>query len=274
MSFSLTMSRSFAVQLDFGAAVFGDEDGVALLHGELRWPCLLRPCRRCRARSLRLPAVFPWRCRKNDATGALFLGLEALDEHALAHGFDFLCHRSVLRIIRGCCFWGGRGVMRIQGVRLWRAVPTGNRGSIVLPNQKLARSRAAFSWISPLSAEGSREKDFLSSTTSKSASTTLALALFWFGRGGTVRGFVRREPPAEIRRPRRRTGWPWRRVPEVPRCALSCVVEIVLVRWLERFNWTSATEVDQSASSGRRSPCRRVRPGLFPPGRRGFRRGF
>jgi hypothetical protein len=35
-----------------------------------------------------------------------------LDEHALAHGFDFLCHRSVLRGIYGLYVWGGGGVQR------------------------------------------------------------------------------------------------------------------------------------------------------------------
>ena len=76
-----------AVEFDFGAAVFGNQDVVAVLDGE----AMSLP-------SSSLPPVpssitsascgFSLAVSGRTMPPALTLGLEALDEHALAHGFD------------------------------------------------------------------------------------------------------------------------------------------------------------------------------------------
>ncbi len=105
-----------AIQLHFGAAVFRDQNNITFLDGEGDGFAIFVLATSADFEHFSLLGFLLGIVRENDATGALFLGLKALDEHALAHGFDFLCHRSVLRGIYGLYVWGGGG--RAEKVKL------------------------------------------------------------------------------------------------------------------------------------------------------------
>jgi hypothetical protein len=77
-----------AVDLHFGAAVLGDENLVAHLHGELDGFAIFILAAGAEAEDLRFLGLFLGGVREHDAAGADCFGVESLHEHALTEWFD------------------------------------------------------------------------------------------------------------------------------------------------------------------------------------------
>ena len=91
----------FAVDLDVGAAVLGDEDRVADCDGELDGVAIVVFSAGAERDDFRLLWLLFSGIGNNDAPGGLFFLIDALHEDALTEWLDFISH-SVLVVY--CCF--------------------------------------------------------------------------------------------------------------------------------------------------------------------------
>jgi hypothetical protein len=96
----------FAVDFDFGAAVFGDEDGVAGFDGEFDGLAVVVFAAGAEGDDLGFLWFFLGVVREVDTAGGFFFDFDALHEHALTEGLDFGHGVGFCGCGLGFCFGG------------------------------------------------------------------------------------------------------------------------------------------------------------------------